>query len=151
MIWIYIKSRVLISAGMALTVYVGLKIGGIRYAGLFAIMSFLLDFIPYFGSLTAGIVITLFSLITYDVGCAVKVGTVYLDCSAVGGECGFAQSARGSNSGTSSTDSPGDSIMQCHWGPVGMLFAVPLAGMVKNIFLLMVEFLVTPSGICGNS
>ena len=48
MIWIYIKSRVLISAGMALTVYVGLKIGGIRYAGLFAIMSFLLDFIPYF-------------------------------------------------------------------------------------------------------
>ena len=73
-------------------------------------------------------------------------GTVYLDCSAVGGECGFAQSARGSNSGTSSTDSPGDSIMQCHLGPVGMLFAVPLAGMVKNIFLLMVEFLVTPSG-----
>lgn len=146
MIWVYIRSRVLISAGMAVTVYLGLTLGGIRYAGLFALMSFLLDFIPYFGSLFGGIIITMFSLIAYDFSCAVKVGIFILVVQQIEGNVVFPKVQ-------------GDqikvhpllillAILLCNaiWGPVGMLFAVPLAGLGKNIFMLTVQFLLMPAG-----
>ncbi len=146
MIWVYIKTRIIISAAMGLTVYLGLRIGQIRYAGMFALMCFLLDFIPYFGSIVGGIVIVVYSLITYDVACAVKVAIFILVVQQIEGNFVVPKVQ-------------GDQV-KVHpllillaillsneiWGPGGMLFAVPLAAMGRQIFSLVVEFLLTPSG-----
>lgn len=146
MLWTYIKTRVLISAGMAGTIYLGLMIGNIRYAGLFALLSFIMDFIPYFGSIISGGIITIFALISYGTGCAIKVGIFVLIVQQLEGNVIVPKIQ-------------GDrvqvhpllillAILLCNaiWGPVGMLFAVPLAGVGKKIAALSIFFLLTPSG-----
>ncbi len=146
MLWTYIKTRVLISAGMAGTIYLGLMIGNIRYAGLFALLSFIMDFIPYFGSIISGGIIAIFALISYGTGCAVKVGIFVLIVQQLEGNVIVPKIQ-------------GDkvqvhpllillAILLCNaiWGPVGMLFAVPLAGVGKRIAALSIFFLLTPSG-----
>lgn len=145
MIWLYLKTRVIISGVMAMTVFMGLKIAEIKFAFLFAIMSFVFDFIPYFGSIAGCLIITLYALIVLGWAPAVKVFIFLLIVQQVEGNV-IVPKIQGDK-------------MQVHpllilfalllsnaiWGPVGMLFAVPLASVAKKIVLLVLAFLITPS------
>jgi len=130
--WKYLGTRVLISLGMAITSYIGFSIIGLRYALLFAILAFVMDFIPYFGSIIAGLVDSVFALITGGVGLAVKVLIFVLVVQQIEGNV-VAPKLQGK-----SVDLHPIWVMfallACSeiWGPVGMLISTPVAAVVKT-------------------
>ena len=130
--WKYLGTRVLISLGMAITSYIGFSIIGLRYALLFAILAFVMDFIPYFGSIIAGVVDSVFALITGGVGMAVKVMIFVLIVQQLEGNV-IAPKLQGK-----SVDLHPIWVMfallACSevWGPVGMLISTPVAAVIKT-------------------
>ena len=130
--WKYLGTRVLISLGMAAVSYCGFRIIGLRYALLFAIIAFIMDFIPYFGSIIAGVVDTVFALVTGGVALAVKVLIFVLVVQQVEGNV-VAPKLQGK-----SVDLHPIwvmfSLLACSelWGPVGMLISTPVAAVVKT-------------------
>ena len=130
--WKYLGTRVLISLGMAAVSYCGFRIIGLRYALLFAIIAFIMDFIPYFGSIIAGVVDTVFALVTGGVSLAVKVLIFVLVVQQVEGNV-VAPKLQGK-----SVDLHPIwvmfSLLACSelWGPVGMLISTPVAAVVKT-------------------
>ena len=130
--WKYLGTRVLISLGMAITSYIGFSIIGLRYALLFAILAFVMDFIPYFGSIIAGVVDSVFALITGGVGLAVKVLIFVLIVQQIEGNV-VAPKLQGK-----SVDLHPIWVMfallACSesWGLIGMLISTPVAAVVKT-------------------
>ena len=130
-VWKYIGTRVLISLGMGLVSYIGFTIIGLRYALLFALVSFVLDFIPYFGSLIAGVVEGVYAIITGGLSLAIKVVIFVLVVQQIEGNV-VAPKLQGE-----AVDVHPIAIMfsllVCSelWGPVGMLISTPVAAVVK--------------------
>ena len=130
--WKYLGTRVLISLGMAIVSYIGFSIIGLRYALMFAILAFVMDFIPYFGSIIAGVVDSVFALITGGVGLAVKVLIFVLIVQQIEGNV-VAPKLQGK-----SVDLHPIWVMfallACSeiWGPIGMLISTPVAAVVKT-------------------
>ncbi len=62
--WRYLRSKTIVAAIMAIATFITLSIIGVEYALLLAIIAFLLDYIPYFGSIIAGIIAAVVSLVT---------------------------------------------------------------------------------------
>ena len=130
--WKYLGTRVCISLGMAITSYIGFRIIGLRYALLFSILAFVMDFIPYFGSIIACVVDSVFALITGGVGLAVKVLIFVLVVQQIEGNV-VAPKLQGK-----SVDLHPIWVMfallACSeiWGPVGMLISTPVAAVVKT-------------------
>ncbi len=130
--WKYLGTRVLISLGMAVVTYIGFRIIGLKYSLLFAILAFVMDFIPYFGSIIAGVVDSVFALITGGVGLAVKVLIFVLIVQQIEGNV-VAPKLQGK-----SVDLHPIWVMfallACSelWGPVGMLISTPVAAVVKT-------------------
>lgn len=130
--WKYLGTRVLISLGMAVVSCIGFRIIGLKYALLFAILAFTMDFIPYFGSIIAGVVDSVFALITGGIGLAVKVLIFVLIVQQIEGNV-VAPKLQGK-----SVDLHPIWVMfallACSelWGPVGMLISTPLAAVVKT-------------------
>lgn len=130
--WKYLGTRVLISLGMAVVTCIGFRIIGLKYALLFAILAFVMDFIPYFGSIIAGVVDSVFALITGGVGLAVKVLIFVLIVQQIEGNV-VAPKLQGK-----SVDLHPIWVMfallACSelWGPVGMLISTPVAAVVKT-------------------
>ncbi len=144
--WTYIKSKVLISAGMALCTYIGLSIIGVHYAFLFAVMSFVLDFIPYFGSIIAGVVEGFFALITMGVGKAVAVVVFVLVVQQIEGNV-VVPKVQGNLTGIHPITVMFAILASNEvWGPVGMLIAVPIAAILKIIVTEVYIYIVTPEG-----
>lgn len=130
--WKYLGTRVLISLGMAVVSCIGFRIIGLKYALLFAILAFTMDFIPYFGSIIAGVVDSVFALITGGIGLAVKVLIFVLIVQQIEGNV-VAPKLQGK-----SVDLHPIWVMfallACSelWGPVGMLISTPMAAVVKT-------------------
>ena len=130
--WKYLGTRVCISLGMAVTSYIGFRIIGLRYALLFSVLAFVMDFIPYFGSIIAGVVDSIFALITGGIGLAVKVLIFVLIVQQIEGNV-VAPKLQGK-----SVDLHPIWVMfallACSeiWGPVGMLISTPVAAVVKT-------------------
>lgn len=130
--WKYLGTRVLISLGMAVVSCIGFRIIGLKYALLFAILAFTMDFIPYFGSIIAGVVDSVFALITGGIGLAIKVLIFVLIVQQIEGNV-VAPKLQGK-----SVDLHPIWVMfallACSelWGPVGMLISTPMAAVVKT-------------------
>jgi len=129
----YIKSRLIISSGMAVVTFVGLTVIGLPYALVFAALSFFLDFIPYFGSIIAAVIEGFFALITGGFGMSVTVLVFVLIVQQVEGNV-VAPRIEGDATGIHPVTVM-FSLLACSrlWGPVGMLFSTPLAAVLKIV------------------
>lgn len=144
--WDYIRTRVLISAGMAVCTYIGLSIIGLGYALLFAVLSFVLDFVPYFGSIIAGVVEVFFALITLGLGPAIAVAVFVLVVQQVEGNIVIPK-VQGDMAGIHPITVMFAILASSEvWGPAGMLIAVPIAAILKIVFREVYFYLVTPDG-----
>ena len=130
--WRYLGTRVCISLGMAIVSYIGFRIIGLRYALLFSVLAFVMDFIPYFGSIIAGVIDSIFALITGGIGLAVKILIFVLIVQQIEGNV-VAPKLQGK-----SVDLHPIWVMfallACSeiWGPIGMLISTPVAAVVKT-------------------
>ena len=140
MFWSYLGSRCIISSIMALCTYIGLMIIGVPYAFLFAIMSFVLDFIPYFGSTLACIIEAVVALFTGGVSMAVKTVIFVLIVQQVEGNIIAPKIA--SRSVGIHPVTVLFALMACEqlWGPIGMLVSTPLAALIKMILTEIRDF-----------
>lgn len=140
MFWSYVGSRCIISSIMALCTYVGLMIIGVPYAFLFAIMSFVLDFIPYFGSSLACIIEAVVALFTGGLSMAVKTVAFVLIVQQIEGNI-IAPKIESRSVGIHPVTVL-FSLMACEqlWGPVGMLVSTPLAALIKMILTEIRDF-----------
>lgn len=132
-IWKYVGTRVLVSFGMAVTTFIGFQIIGLHYALLFALMSFVLDFIPYFGSTVAGIVEGVFALITGGLKMAITVVIFVIVVQQIEGNIVMPRVQ-----GNAVNIHPVwvmFSLLACSeiWGPVGMLISTPVAAVVRTV------------------
>ena len=141
--WKYVRSRVILSFGMAVVTYIGLLIMGIKYALLFALMSFVLDFIPYFGSLLAGVIEIFYALLTGSLGLAVAVAIFVLVVQQLEGNIA-APKIQGDATGIHPITIM-FALLACNvlWGPLGMLISTPIAIIVKAILSEVHSFLVS--------
>ena len=128
----YIKAQILISGSMAIVAFLGLKIIGIHYASLFAIMLFIFDFIPYIGSIAGSVIVIGFALFTVDLKTAVIVGIFLLVLQQLEGNV-LAPKVQGKTVGVHAAAIM-LSLLVCFelWGPVGMLFSVSFGRHGRN-------------------
>lgn len=77
--WKYLKVKTIIAFGMAVTTFIVFSIIGIDYAFLLAVIAFLMDYIPYFGSIIAGIIASGVALVT----CSLSKTVVVIVCVVI--------------------------------------------------------------------
>lgn len=140
--WKYLKSRCIVSGGMAVATFIGFKLFGIRYALLFAIMSFFLDFIPYFGSFFAGVIEVFYALLTGGVPLAVGVLIFVLIVQQIEGNI-VAPKVQGDAAGIHPITVM-FALMACNriWGTLGMLISTPVAAIVKLVVKELYSFVI---------
>lgn len=128
--YMLIKTFVSVLTGIMIAVW--LYILGVKYALLWGMVAFLLNFIPTIGSLVAGIVPTFFTLVTEDnIAIPIHVAIAFL---AVNGLVGNVLEPRIMGEGLGlSTFFVFVSLIFWGWvlGPAGMLLAVPLTMTIK--------------------
>ena len=136
-------SRGAFAHGQTYVAYIGLLIMGIKYALLFALMSFVLDFIPYFGSLLAGVIEIFYALLTGSLGLAVAVAIFVLVVQQLEGNIA-APKIQGDATGIHPITIM-FALLACNvlWGPLGMLISTPIAIIVKAILSEVHNFLVS--------
>ena len=132
-IWKYVGTRVLISLGMAIVTYIGFTIIGLRYAALFALLSLVMDFIPYFGSLIAGVAEGVFALVTGGIPLVIKVVIFVLVVQQIEGNV-VAPKVQGEAVKIHPLWVM-FSLLVCSkiWGPIGMLISTPVAVVVRTV------------------
>lgn len=139
----YIKSRFIISGCMAAAVFIGLRMFGIKYALVFAIMSFCLDFIPYFGSLIGSIIEIFYALITGGLSLALGVAAYVIIVQQIEGNI-LAPKIEGNATGIHPlTVLFALLAAQQIFGPLGMLISTPLAAILKIIFMEIYAYIVS--------
>ena len=144
MTWKYFRSRVIVSAGMGVVTYIGLRIMGLKYALLFAFLSFVLDFIPYFGSIIGGAVESLYALIVGGWGLALAVLIFVIVVQQIEGNV-IAPKVQADATGLHPITIM-FALLACYkvWGAIGMLISTPVAVVVKVIFMEIYDYLITP-------
>lgn len=140
MFWSYVGSRCIVCCIMAVATYVGLSVIGVPYAFLFAIISFVLDFIPHFGSTLACIIEAVVALFTGGLSMAVKTVIFVLIVQQVEGNI-IAPKIESRSVGIHPITVL-FSLLACEqlWGPVGMLVSTPLAALVKMVLVEIKDF-----------
>ncbi|MBR5283644.1 MAG: AI-2E family transporter [Clostridia bacterium] len=139
----YIKSRFKISSCMAIAIFIGLKCFGIQYAFVFAIMSFCLDFIPYFGSIIGSIIEIFYAAITGGLSFAAGVAVYVLIVQQLEGNV-LAPKIEGDATGIHPITVL-FSLLAVNqlFGPLGMLISTPLAAILKIIFCELFNYVVS--------
>ena len=139
----YIKSRFKISGCMALAIFIGLRCFGIQYAFIFAILSFCLDFIPYFGSMIGCIIEIFYSLITGGVSFALGVAVYVIIVQQIEGNI-LAPRIEGNATGIHPiTVLFALLAVEQIFGPLGMLISTPLAAILKIIFIELYNYVIS--------
>ena len=138
--WKYLKSKIIISLFTSVVTYFGYVIIGVKYAFVFAFLSFILNFIPYFGSLLSGALPIFMCLLTGSWGKAIAVLVFTLVLNQIEGNI-ISPKIQGELSGIHPITVM-FAILACNqiWGPVGMLFAVPLAAMIKLCLMELYDY-----------
>ena len=142
LVWKYLRARVIVSGGMAVVTYIGLSIIGVPYAFLFAGLSFVLDFIPYFGSMIAGCIEAVVATITGGIGLGITVAVFVLIVQQIEGNI-VAPKVQGDATGLHPVTVM-FALLVCNriWGPMGMLISTPVAAVVKVIVKEMYSYLI---------
>jgi len=140
----YIRSRFIISGCMAIAIFCGLRfIFGIEYAPVFALLSFCLDFIPYFGSLIGSIIQIFYSLITGGFSFALGVAVYVITVQQIEGNI-LAPKIEGNATGIHPlTVLFALLAAEEVFGPLGMLISTPVAAIIKMIVLELYSFVVS--------
>ena len=127
---------------MATVTYIGLSIIGVPYAALFAALSFVLDFIPYFGSTIAGIVEAVVATITGGIGLGITVAIFVLVVQQIEGNIVIPK-VEGNATGLHPVTVM-FSLLACNriWGPMGMLISTPVAAVIKIIVKEMYNYII---------
>lgn len=130
----YMALKALISVGTGVLVFILLRLFGLDFAVLWAIVAFLLNFIPNIGSIMAAVPAVLLAVIQLDLLSAmwIAVGYVLIN-TLVGSIIEPKVMGRGLDLSTLVVFL---SLIFWGWllGPVGMLLSIPLTIMVKIIF-----------------
>lgn len=131
MAWKYIKTQIVLSALMGIITFAVLSLLKVEYALLLAIFAFILDYIPYFGSILAGALATLVALLTGGPHLAIIVGISVLAIQQVQGNI-IIPKVQGDTVGLHPIVVL-FSILACNklFGPIGMFIAIPLTGILK--------------------
>ena len=141
--WKYLKSKIIISVFTSIVTYFGLAFFGLKYAFAFSVLTFFLNFIPYFGSLIAGVVPIFYALITAGLGKAFAVLILILVIQQIEGNI-ISPKIQGDISGIHPVTVI-FSILVCNkiWGPVGMFISVPITAIVKMVFSELYDYVVS--------
>ncbi len=144
--WRYVKSRCVVSGWMALATFIGLRLMGIKYALLFALISFVLDFIPYFGSFIAGVIEAFYALITGSVSLALAVTVFVIIVQQIEGNI-ISPKVQGDAAGIHPITVM-FALLACNqiWGTLGMLISVPVAAVVKLAAGEVYAYIISPDG-----
>lgn len=139
----YIKARIIVCCFMASAVFIGLNLLEVKYAGVFALISFFLDFIPYFGSLIACVIEIFFALITGGVSKAIGVAIFVIAVQQIEGNI-ISPKIEGN-----ATDIHPITVLfallaaERVFGPLGMLISTPVAAILKLIFIELYLFVIS--------
>lgn len=127
----YLAIKSLVSLGTGITIGLILWVIGVDYAPLWALVAFLLNYIPNIGSIIAAIPAVLIALIQLGVGEALLVGLSYVLVNTVFGNV-IEPRLMGRSLGLS-TLVVFISLVFWGWilGPVGMLLSIPLTMVMK--------------------
>lgn len=127
----YMGIKTLVSLGTGLTIYIWLTIFGVDFAVLWAMLAFLLNYIPTVGSILAAIPAVLLAVVQIDLGTALLVAAGYVVVNTVVGNV-IEPRVMGRGLGLS-TLVVFVSLVFWGWvlGPVGMFLSVPLTMAVK--------------------
>jgi AI-2 transport protein TqsA len=130
----YMALKAVISAGTGLLVYLLLLLFGLDYPILWAVVAFLLNFIPNIGSIMAAVPAVLLALIQLDPLSALWIATGYIVINTLVGSI-LEPKVMGDGLDLS-TLVVFLSLIFWGWllGPVGMLLSIPLTIMMKIVF-----------------
>jgi AI-2 transport protein TqsA len=130
----YMALKAVISAGTGLLVYLLLLLFGLDYPILWAVVAFLLNFIPNIGSIMAAVPAVLLALIQLDPFAALWIAAGYVVINTLVGSI-LEPKVMGDGLDLS-TLVVFLSLIFWGWllGPVGMLLSIPLTIMVKIVF-----------------
>ncbi len=127
----YMALKAVMSAVTGILVYAVLLLFGLDYAVLWAVLAFLLNFIPNIGSIIAAVPAVMLAILQLDLMSAIWIGTSYIVINTV---VGSIVEPRIMGKGLDiSTLVVFLSLIFWGWllGPVGMLLSIPLTIMVK--------------------
>lgn len=127
----YLGIKTLTSLATGLLIYIGLLIIGVKFAILWAILAFLLNYIPNIGSLIAAIPAVLFASVQLGGSALLWTGIIYLGVNFIIGSL-LEPRIMGKGMGLS-TAVILLSLMFWGWlfGPIGMFLSVPLTMVLK--------------------
>ncbi|WP_455381550.1 AI-2E family transporter [Salinispira pacifica] len=132
----YLAVKVFVSLCVGAAVWISFIAIGIDFAFVWAVLSFLFNFVPAFGSLAVGIVAILFSIVQYYpewnpvIACAGAVVFVQVAFGSI-----LEPMLLGDNLNLSPVVVLFSLLVWSWiWGPIGMLIAVPLAVAIKITF-----------------
>ena len=135
LVWNYLKQHIIISGGMFVVTLIGFLCFGLEYALLLAFVAFFLDFIPYIGSIIAGIVAAASAFISGGLGLAFWVLVFVICVQQIEGNIIMPKFQ------AKSVDvhplAVIFSLLACNklWGIFGMFISVPVAGLAKVLFV----------------
>lgn len=132
----FLSIKFFISLATAFLVYVCCLIVGIDFAILWAFLSFVMNFIPTFGSIFSVLITTIFALIQYFPSSPVRIFFILIATTSVNMVLGNIVEPRveGKNLGISPfVILVSLTLWGWMWGFVGMIIAVPLMVIVKII------------------
>lgn len=135
LVWNYLKQHIVISAGLFVAVLIGFLCFGLEYALLLALITFFLDFIPYIGSIIAGLVAVASAFITGGISLAFWVLVFVIAVQQVEGNIIMPKfQAKCVDVHPLAIIF---SLLACNqlWGIFGMFVSVPVAGLVKVLFI----------------
>lgn len=127
----YLVIKTLISAGTGIVVGLCLAVIGLDFALLLGLIVFVLNFIPTLGSIIAAVPAVLLALVQFDFATASLVALVYVGVNLVCGTV-IEPILMGRRLGLSTLVIFVSLVFWGWvWGPIGMLFSVPLTMVVK--------------------
>jgi predicted PurR-regulated permease PerM len=132
-IWTYIKTQFIIALVIGSISTLAFILIGVRFSFLLGLMAGILNLIPYFGSMIAGVLAALVALLTAGIKQTIIVGIAVLIIQQVEGNL-ITPRLQGKSSGMH----PAwiiVALLICNyfWGTIGMFIAVPVAGLVKLV------------------
>lgn len=130
-VWSYVKTQLIIALVIGTISTVVFMLLGIRFSFLLGIMAGILNLIPYFGSIIAGVTATLVALLTSGAKSAVFTAIAVLIIQQLEGNL-LTPRLQAKTSGLHPVWII-IALLVCNefWGTLGMFVAVPVAGLMK--------------------
>ena len=136
--YLVVKTAVSAATGLAVGIWVALM--GLDFPLLWGVLAFLFNFIPTLGSIVAAVPAVMLAIVQFGPGRAAVIAAGYLAINIIFGN-GIEPTLMGRRLGLSTLVVFGSLVFWGWvWGPVGMLFSVPLTMAVKIVLENSREF-----------